>query len=103
MLLVAPGSCEVLLGRSSLRLGERFARPQEALDVDLTLARELVDEPDRDGRLAQPFHLIGEVALALASEPLRDLVARGGELVQRQRVEVVELLLEAHAASLVSF
>jgi hypothetical protein len=44
-----------------------------------------------------------ELALALASEPLRDLVARGGELVQRQRIEAVELLLKAHAASLVSF
>ena len=103
MLLVGARLCEVVPRCGCLCLRERLAGLEEPFDVDLPLTGQPVDEPDGDRRLAQSLHLVGEVALPFASEPLRDLVARGGELVQRQRVEVVELLLEAHAASLVSF
>jgi hypothetical protein len=98
VLLVVPRLREALGG--GLRLPERLAGLQQPLDVHLPLARELVDEPDRDGRLPQCLHLVGAFALAFGAKPLRQLVARGRELVQRQRIETVELLLDPHGASL---
>jgi hypothetical protein len=100
VLLVAARLGERLGIAARLRLGQRFACVQQPPEVDLPLARETVHEPDRDGRLPQLLDLVRELALAFGAESLRDLVPRRGELVQRQRVEPVELVLEAHAPSL---
>jgi hypothetical protein len=68
-----------------LRLLELLARAEETTDVDLSLARKLVDHPHGDRRLLQLLD-------RRVPEPLRELVARRGELLQRQLVEPVHLV-----------
>ena len=68
-----------------LRLLELLSRAEKAADVHLAAARELVHRPGGDRRLLQLLD-------RRVAEPLRELVARRGELLQRQLVETVDLV-----------
>ncbi len=68
---------------------------EEEVDLSALLPSELIDGPRRDSRLSQTLDLLRFLALAgvaqLASEP----VALGDERAGLERVEAVELVLEA--------
>jgi hypothetical protein len=54
----------------------------------------LIARPDRDGRLPQRGDLVGGSALARLAQSACQVVASLGELVERQAVEAIELLIE---------
>jgi hypothetical protein len=78
-LLVSPAD------RIPLRLLELLSRAEKATEVDLPAPRELVHRPRWNGRL---FQLLDR----RVAELLRELVASGGELLQRELVELVDLV-----------
>ena len=74
-----------LVGRAQL-----LARGEQV--VGAVLADREVDRARRDARALQRLDGVGVLAALLAAQPLRQRVARGGELVERQSVELVGLL-----------
>ena len=60
----------------------------------LPISREAVRRPRDDGRLLQAAHLGGSLGLVRLAQPVREVVARLRELLERQVVESVELPIE---------
>jgi hypothetical protein len=69
----------------------RFDQPFELLVVS---ARQLVDDPRRRRRLRQPLDLVRLLAASLLPQLGRAGVPRRRELLERERVEVVHLVLQ---------
>src|SRR5262249_33759719 len=80
--------------RLRLSVPQQLAARDELFDLVRMTPGELVHGPDRDARLAQRTHALGRLRLAGFPEARRQLVARGGELVEREAVEAVELGVE---------
>ena len=78
--------------RLALRALELFACLRQSVDVELAGVRELVDRPGGNRRLLQLLDTGGDRALSLAAEAANEVVAESRELVERSRVEAVELL-----------
>src|SRR5207248_6270627 len=95
LLLVAASPEERVAALSSDRLAlgalELHAGVEQALHVELSLARQLVDHPGGQRRLAQLLDLVRERAVALMLDAPRQLVAPARELVERQTVEAADL------------
>ena len=79
--------------RALLRLAQLGARCEERTHRARVVSRELVDRPDRNGRLGEPSYLLGRFRVTVLLEPARERVPRGRELVQRQREQSVDLPL----------
>ena len=60
--------------------------------VGAVLAHRQVDRPRGDARPLQALHEVGVLAALLAAQALRQRVARGGELAEREPVEIVGLV-----------
>src|SRR6266581_2710025 len=72
-----------------------MAGVEQQVDLAPLAAAELVDRRRRDGRLAKALDLLGLLAAAVVTQLARQPVALGDELARFQRVEPVELALEA--------
>lgn len=75
----------------TLRSLELLARLDQPLHIELPTSRELVHRPGRDGWLLQLTEASGDRALALVPEATSEVVAKLDELVERRRVEAIEL------------
>src|SRR5436190_18222484 len=75
---------EALLRRGELGGGCEQAGGELRLGASGTVQR-----PGGSGRLSQAAYAVGDVPLAHGSELLREAVAGGGELLERQPVELV--------------
>src|SRR5918999_3702878 len=79
-----------------VRLAQPLPGREERVGLLAPPPHRLVQRPGPGARLAQPLHAFGGLALALAAQPLRELVAVANELVERDAVEPVDLRVELH-------
>ena len=90
-----PLVCARLVERAAVAAAEQLllgcAQPppgiEQLADVAPAVVGELVDRPRRARRLAQRAHRVRRVALPLRAQLTRELVAGGGEPVERQGIE----------------
>ncbi len=89
-------SCRVeLRRRGAVRTAEPLRALDELLHVLAPRARELVDRPDGDGRLAQLGNGLGVLGFAGLLQRLGERVAFGDEVLERDAVELLGSLLGA--------
>src|SRR5215210_56391 len=60
---------------------------------------ELVHEPDGGCRLAQLLDLLRALAFTIRTQSFGELISGGGELVQRQSVEAIDVAFEVRPRS----
>lgn len=85
------GGVAALREHFCLRILKRIARFEQRCDLALLCAHELVDSPRRDGGLAQLGHRVGLIAVPASAQLSCQGIPPGGELLQRQAVEIVRL------------
>src|SRR3954468_17558271 len=94
---LAPGELEhvafAAFDQPPLCLAQLLSHIEQLREPAALPSRELVHRPRCGGRLPEALYTVGIIALAIGAEALRERVAGGRDLAQRQAVKAVYLAL----------